>query len=1741
MSQAADLSYTYSVETLFPARVVSLNDPANAVELSGANPIVVISTVQTPFVVEQQIDQPAGRITRSISIDAAANQYVVFSVTGDAATGGPASSTYYIRRYRRGVKPIVQVGDEVTVSEASNASATSFASRRVLDTSTAYLVTSVTDPSNGDMINVYRTAALSVTSAAGSFRVRAGTLTSVSAADVQGSKVFVYGQSATSVWAIAVASLPITAASSWTVLTQATHPIALCQDTTCGAVERCIVDTVTAGRLLCFLTTTQLTLIGAVFVTNDDGASFLPYATVEAALVLLRNARIDITAMIIDSLSEVVFVAYNELDGPSTVIKIYRRTLALTGVFAMNKVGTDPEVIRGFRIRAETRELVARVQLTFAVKLVTFNLFGVRQVLPSIIDARGGATVTVAGEGFYPFLAPLCSFGDGANETVPATIVDNATILCVAPVTATKGSCATVNFNVGFGQNRTTTTSNAPLTRPASVTLLTLDNGVGGAYGSERNTTTITITGIGFVASPQATCQVVDALGRMAFRAAVTYVNSTRVLCVQPKGIPSTVPPAYLYHTHDGQVFSPSRLEYAIVGEAAGIASPTTAVTVKASAVTPVPAVEIHVVDLNGNSLYELDNPPYGNGPHVSQCDLQSDEANRATDVTNATALVRSTQKGVATFESIALSRPKVGIVTLVFTMVIGSSVAETFVQVIVEVGTPSQVAFFQPVIFDQWRFGVTGVLPLFPSPEMVIADAAGNAVRSPIDDLPPQMSVQWFNEVLDSELQSDSLGKAAANASSSGGGSSASGKTITLSDVSTAIGGDGVYRFPDINTRGMFGGQYALKFSVSGSFTIASLTTNAIALQRCLPGLQYARRGTHRCLRCPEFGFCDGTDRVLVDNGAWRPDEAAFTFYSCEPPYSNGHASCGNGTCLDGFAGPRCSVCANGYGKSGLDCQRCGTQLTNWLMISLIVVALFFLVLILVYTSIPATADNVVPMDDYDTQERKEDILPIVLKMLTNHLQISSRTGVSFDGASKLMGDMFRTQQSIGFLGSPNVVFLQCEIQTNYYYQYLGILAFPVVLIAIFLVVMIIISFVNRLIVRRRMALRAIFEPPVEQCESHRAAVLGEDESSDGGMGEAVDELRAYKMKQDEFDNLESMEASMSRSQRPSSRGSDRLAKSRRSNNSGIATASSLNGSGGKPNVSVLVDEGKLWRPLEVACATGLIVLFLPYPTVLEASANLLVCETIDYGDVIGTRRVLAVDRSISCDTAQYGSYQFLAYVVLAIYGIGIPFASVGMIRLLGKYYMNGNQQRAKTLFYFMTGGYHDHRWFWESVVMVRKALLLVLVVAITDASLRNLTVMWFVGVCLVINVVADPYSVKRLAYLELCSLSCVWISCNLARLFTVPWVARDASAIDAVSYVIIGINGLMMMMFLIFLLMGIRNKLAILYYSDPGTFWMLDCLFRVERTTREAMLAKEREEILQLEDELVMWKKLSSESEETLVYSEVLFVLSLLKKYYYHHPRYCAEVQPQVDSFESFIGFVHRKIDGGEFDASDLEAVGVEEVRLCNLLRRCFSEDKAIMARKRAHVAQQAAEEAERTKADGRLRAHQEQLDSFAKPFAHLRDTSRLVGSVKPLKSVASPRAGDAAMTVLRRNRPAGDDDADDAEGIHIQLVAPSATAGGVDTHNRTTSREASSDGGRGDKKATTHEVGSKTAIATPQDERPMERVPQPPPLAPVPIPPPAPPAAPASAAPLSTGTNAQRQKAKMDLFWGGAKAAV
>jgi hypothetical protein len=169
----------------------------------------------------------------------------------------------------------------------------------------------------------------------------------------------------------------------------------------------------------------------------------------------------------------------------------------------------------------------------------------------------------------------------------------------------------------------------------------------------------------------------------------------------------------------------------------------------------------------------------------------------------------------------------------------------------------------------------------------------------------------------------------------------------------------------------------------------------------------------------------------------------------------------------------------------------------------------------------------------------------------------------------------------------------------------------------------------------------------------------------------------------------------------------------------------------------------------------TVMVLLFMALPSLNQVTFQLFSCHTVAPGVV----RVSG-DLELACFGSTHLLYALLLGVpAVCIYVVGIPVAAVLILRrmhLRGKLFKPREESYTASVYQFLYGGYTKETYYWEAVILLRKAMLNVILVTMQASS--AMTQALAVQIVLLGSIIAhntlQPYSNMILNRLELASL---------------------------------------------------------------------------------------------------------------------------------------------------------------------------------------------------------------------------------------------------------------------------------------------------------------------------------------------------------------------------------------------------
>eukprot|EP00163_Fabomonas_tropica_P029841 TRINITY_DN6563_c0_g1_i1.p1 TRINITY_DN6563_c0_g1~~TRINITY_DN6563_c0_g1_i1.p1 ORF type:complete len:1525 (-),score=339.28 TRINITY_DN6563_c0_g1_i1:254-4828(-) len=114
---------------------------------------------------------------------------------------------------------------------------------------------------------------------------------------------------------------------------------------------------------------------------------------------------------------------------------------------------------------------------------------------------------------------------------------------------------------------------------------------------------------------------------------------------------------------------------------------------------------------------------------------------------------------------------------------------------------------------------------------------------------------------------------------------------------------------------------------------TGSNLMATSAAACECAFGF-FRLHANETCSTCPEGAFCPGGSNITATPGFWRGERSSATFYKCqlEEVCPGGEVE----SCAEGYEGPMCASCVEGYGRLGRRCVTCPKGGLSWALLAL-------------------------------------------------------------------------------------------------------------------------------------------------------------------------------------------------------------------------------------------------------------------------------------------------------------------------------------------------------------------------------------------------------------------------------------------------------------------------------------------------------------------------------------------------------------------------------------------------------------------------------------------------------------------------------------------------------------------------------------------------------------------------------------------------------------------------------------
>lgn len=1220
-----------------------------------------------------------------------------------------------------------------------------------------------------------------------------------------------------------------------------------------------VVPPFACQRVCEFLSCTKVVAFRSylVFAANEaQGMSLLKINTDQSDQVGIQNTIMDlipnevvinVTAMIVDEISDAGFVAINKGLEPTVIYKFTLAELSVYGSVQFQKIDTNTrEIVAGLYKDVVTRRLYALVPTDLQVSIIPMNLYAVIRFYPEIADTAGGTVVTVFGEGFVKDPYVVCDFN---GALVFGSFVTARQVLCPTPVGGDE-RCEGTPLEVSIGERRFSQ-NQVKLRRVSSPRITSVTNlALNTNFGPMDSLYDIGVTGFGFLNTSYLGCRLqtqgrddarymwalsreyIESVGESGEKPMnAIFVNTSYVICRPKRSTLPTGPIAHLEVTLDGTVYSTSKNAFAVVGPAFSLSLSSyggsksflqNGINLRSANVTTIKDITVGIVDIENHELAMVDiiqrnvtvelvdfTPlrVLANGSVVSV------RTSATPVVRNSSSLQKLSTMGYVTFTGMHLEYPKRGNYTFRLSELDNGWIST--VTIFVDCGLPHAlyVAREPSLLTDNSK------PKLAVSVLIMVIDISGNLFPSLAEHLVDTVIVAQYWVHKTTSYDADSPGDLWTPGKRVRVVREGFDKPQTLQGLVEG----GTVTFENLELTGLHGRSYVIDFTASGRLNLLGTRSRPIGVKNCPDNsnrtsdsqtqMFFAKFETSECFVCPVHATCDGSMNIHVQDGYWRPSNDSYIMYSCREPYADN--TCFNSSqCKQGYKGPRCSSCDVGYGRSGIRCLKCRQPASMVVMIIGYLLAGIVALLIITFLSLPGANDmseirkltwvrhNHAKIREFaaveivlqlraayiqqnnllekavaeghqeidlgptekvkiilcgldeeaevpsilkdDLLEKEYDIpglynpppfmVPVLFKMLVNHVQVTGRLSslrINFPPALVRLFQLFGSSTE---LTAGDISALECPpLRMSYYSKSIAMWAVPIALVIVVTFLILLYAF----ILGRRSGATD---------ESQEERHMQDDRlSEEGGEGGNDDDERVTPPPVEP-------RASVARSRRSTAHGESVMRR-----------------------LSVMTTQAIYRGVTEMGVTTNLsaaymqiviIILFLVYPSVLESAAQMWQCETLESGDgpTYKSSQYLFGERTLDCTSAKHQTYKILALCVMLAYGLGVPVVGISLVQ---SHWREHGPRSTYELFQFFLAGFRQESWFWECVILLRKACIICIVVFVSESRIQIYFGMWAMSFFFALHVYNKPHDYSLLYLLDSMSLTTIIITLNLALLY--------------------------------------------------------------------------------------------------------------------------------------------------------------------------------------------------------------------------------------------------------------------------------------------------------------------------------------------------------------------------------------
>lgn len=216
--------------------------------------------------------------------------------------------------------------------------------------------------------------------------------------------------------------------------------------------------------------------------------------------------------------------------------------------------------------------------------------------------------------------------------------------------------------------------------------------------------------------------------------------------------------------------------------------------------------------------------------------------------------------------------------------------------------------------------------------------------------------------------------------------------------------------------------GQMTCIFCDSTESTNGTVGNTDKSKCQCRDGRYREHPDDIQCTLCPEGLLCEnGMVSVLPDY--WRAESSNLYALPCDGFGCSGGSGGGNSICAEGYRGPLCNVCADGYGNIYGKCVACQSPSLNIFIVVVIVIAATAIVLTLTrYTTLPEEQlrKDKEGKEDWLIKMNTKFNMGMVMKIILSYMTILFEIGSFTSGWSNNSRQFFN-------------IFIPVSISTNF------------------------------------------------------------------------------------------------------------------------------------------------------------------------------------------------------------------------------------------------------------------------------------------------------------------------------------------------------------------------------------------------------------------------------------------------------------------------------------------------------------------------------------------------------------------------------------------------------------------------------------------------------------------------------------------------------------------------------------